>query len=220
MGSRFPLKTRLKQLAIQAVRECVEEGILRPNTVHPFTYINSGDCTGSYIPWVEYEITEGDTLEVTFLAKGGGSEAPSSLKMLLPIEGLRGVKREVLRTVLDAGGKPCPPSIIGAGIGGTAVIAVRLAKKALLRNMNKRHTESEVVKLEHELLDLVNQLGIGPMGMGGKTTVLDVRVEYSHRHPATLAVAIIFNCWALRKASAKINPNGQVEYNANEVWTL
>ena len=220
VGSKFPIKTSLEQLATQAVRECVRDGILRPNSVHPFTNVNSGDCTGSYIPWVEYEITEGDILEVTFLAKGGGSEAPSTLKMLLPIEGLRGVKREVLKAILDAGGKPCPPTIVGVGIAGTADIATQLAKKALLRNMNKRHPESEVAKLELELLHLANKLGIGPMGMGGKTTVLDVRVEYSHRHPATLAMAVIFNCWALRKATAKIYSNGQVEYNTNEVWTL
>ena len=154
-----------------------------------------------------------------FAVKGGGSEAPSALYMLSPSRGSEELRRVVLRSIYEAGPRPCPPTVVGVGVGATAEMAMRLAKRALfLRRMGERSPEPRVAELEQRLLEEANALGIGPMGFGGRTTVLDVRIEYGYRHPATYAVAVLFNCWALRRASATITSRGEVHYNSDEVW--
>jgi len=221
IGEGFPLKAGLGAIAREVVAEATKRGILRPNAVHPFTNRNTGDNTGRFVPWIDYEVVEGDSLEVTFAVKGGGSEAPSALYMVSPSRGVEGLRRAVLKAVYDAGPRPCPPTIVGVGVGATAEMAMRLAKRALfMRRMGERSDDPRVAELEERLLNEVNRLGIGPMGFGGRTTVLDLRIEYGCRHPATFAVAIIFNCWALRKASATIGSSGSVSYDPNEVWGL
>ncbi|MFQ5711461.1 MAG: fumarate hydratase [Candidatus Geothermarchaeales archaeon] len=212
VGDAFPFIGKIPRLIEEAVRRATEAIPLRPNAVDTFTGVNSGDNTGLQVPHINFEITEGSVLEITALPKGGGSENTSMLKMLSPIEGMMGVKKAVVDAVLEAGAKPCPPIILGVGLGGGADIAMKLAKKAVLRPLNRRHNNPEVVKLEDELLKLTNETGIGPMGLGGKTTVLGVNIEYAHRHPASLPVGIIMQCWAARRATAKIWSDGRVEY--------
>jgi fumarate hydratase subunit alpha len=212
VGEKFPILSAIPQILKRATKRASEVIPLRPNAVNPFTNKNSGDNTGKYIPFINWEIVSGDILTITAFTKGGGSENTSTIGMLNPGLGIKGIKRFIVDTVISAGGKPCPPVILGIGIGGGADIAMKLAKKALLRPLSRHHAESEVAKLEEELHILVNMTGIGPMGLGGDTTVLGVNIEYAHRHPASLPVAIAFQCWAARKASANISSDGQVEY--------
>lgn len=190
----------------QGIRNGVEKATitvpLRPNVVDPFTRENTGTNTGKRIPLVDVEVIEGDYLELTIFPKGFGSENNNALKMALPGEGIEGVKNFVLKTVLAAGGKPCPPTRIGVGIGGSSDYALKLAKKALLRDVNSKNSDKRLAELEDDILERVNSTGIGPMGLGGKTTALDVKVELADTHTAGLPIGVCIQCWAARHASA------------------
>ncbi len=211
-GADFEGLDCVEEALTNATRKATFEVPLRPNAVHPFTQKNSGDNTGKGIPQVHWELVSGDSLELTVLAKGGGSENVSVLGMLNPSEGLQGLKRLVVDAVIKAGAQPCPPTILGVGVGGGADAALSLAKKALLKPLDEANEEAEIAGLEREILEAANMTGIGPMGLGGKTTVLGVHVDWAFRHPASFPVAVVFNCWAARRASAKINADGSVEY--------
>jgi len=200
-----------------ATRRATKEIPLRPNTVDPFTQKNTGDNTGRYIPYVNWELTEGNTIEITAFPKGGGSENVCSLGMLTPGEGVKGLKKFVIDAVIRAGAMPCPPTILGVATGGGADMAMKLAKKALLRPLNQPNPNPELAKLENELYEAANSTGIGPMGLGGKITVLGAKVDYAHRHPASYPVAVAFQCWAARRATARISSNGAVEYLTHKV---
>jgi fumarate hydratase subunit alpha len=184
------------------VKMATSEVPLRPNVVDPFTRKNTGTNTGKGIPLVDVELVEGDYIELTIFPKGFGSENNNAMKMALPGEGFDGVKNFVLETVLAAGGKPCPPTRIGVGIGGSSDYALKLAKKALLRDVESKNSDKRLADLEYELLELVNSTGIGPMGLGGKTTALDVKIELVDTHTAGLPIGICIQCWAARHASA------------------
>ncbi|MEA3255576.1 MAG: fumarate hydratase [Candidatus Altiarchaeota archaeon] len=207
------------EIDLNLIEESIRRGVkkatsripLRPNIVHPLTRENSGDNTGAGIPVIDIEfLGDKDYLELTVFPKGAGSENMSAFRMLNPSEGVEGVKGFVLDTVASAGGNPCPPTIVGVGIGGSAEGAMKLAKKALLRGINP-HEDEGIAGLEGELLKEINKLGIGPMGLGGKTTSLAVNIEYAYCHTASLPVAVNLQCWANRKASARIHVDG-VEY--------
>ncbi len=185
---------------------------LRPNAVNPFTQRNTGNNTGRHVPYIHWNIVPGDALEITVLPKGGGSENVSALCMLSPNQGTAELNKFVIDTVINAGAKPCPPIIVGVAVGGGADIAMKLAKETLLRPLGEPNSDPELAKLELELREAANSTGIGPMGLGGQTTVLDVKVDYAHRHPASYPVAVVVQCWAARRASARINSNGTVEY--------
>jgi fumarate hydratase subunit alpha len=190
---------------------------LRPNSVGIFTRKNTGDNTGRYVPYINWEIVPGDNIELTAFPKGGGSENVCALGMIRPGEGLNGLKKFVVDTVLNAGAKPCPPNILGVGVGGGADIAMKIAKAALLRPIDQPNPDPEIAKLERELYEAANMTGIGPMGLGGKFTVLGVNVDHANRHPASYPVAVAVQCWAARRASARIHPDGPVEYLTHKV---
>lgn len=200
----------------EGIRDGVVEGTktipLRPNAVHPLTRENSGTNIGKRIPYVNYGFSSSNFLEIGVLPKGAGSENMSRSRMLTPAQGLKGVKDFVLETVLRAGGNPCPPVILGIGIGGSADIAARLAKEALLRSIEVRHEEEEIAELEETVLRAINELGIGPMGLGGRTTALGVNVEYAYCHTASLPVAVNVQCWAARRACVRIYEDGHFEF--------
>lgn len=189
------------------VEQATEEVPLRPNVVDPLTRENTGVNSGKHIPQVSVELTNDENIEFTVLPKGFGSENNNKLKMALPGEGVEGVKKFVLDTVIEAGGKPCPPIIVGVGIGGTSDLVMELAKKALLRRIGESSSEKRVAILENEILDLINATGIGPMGLGGKTTALDVKIELADTHTAGLPIGICIQCWAGRHASIILEPN-------------
>jgi fumarate hydratase subunit alpha len=197
---------------VMATRRATEEVPLRPNAVDPFTQKNSGDNTGRFAPYLHWEIVSGDSLELTVMMKGGGSENVSVIGMLLPGEGIGGLKKFVIDAVIKAGAQPCPPTILGVAFGGGADVAMKMAKKTLLRALNEANPDRKLAKIEREIMEAANMTGIGPMGLGGKTTVLGVHIDYAHRHPASFPVAVAFNCWAARRASARISAAGTVEY--------
>ena len=212
VGDEIRGLSRIEEALRRATIRATSEVPLRPNAVNPLTGKNSGDNTGRFIPHINWSIVEGDSIEITVMPKGGGSENTCCLAMLNPGEGIDGLKRFVVDAVLEAGAKPCPPVILGVGIGGGSDIAMKLAKKALLRPLTRHNPDPEIAKLEQELLEAVNMTGIGAMGLGGKTTCLGVHVEYAHRHPASYPAAVAFQCWAARRATAVIRGDGTVEY--------
>ncbi|ABO08485.1 fumarate hydratase [Pyrobaculum calidifontis] len=213
LGDRFPIRSRLYDILTQAVREVTKELPLRPNTAHPFTEKNPGDNTGVYAPWFEVELFDGDYLEFHYVPKGGGTELPSKALTLPPGIAMRELPRLVLEAVVEAGPMPCPPVIVGVGIGPSVDIAAKLAKKAaVLRPVGSRHPEPEIAKMETELLKAINKLGIGTHGVGGNVTALDVHIEYAYRHPATFSIGIVFSCWATRRAGARVYPDGKYEF--------
>jgi len=212
VGVDFPYISGIKKMIIAAVKTATKEIPLRPNTVYPLTNKNHNDNLGLFMPIINWDLIEGDEVNIYALPKGGGSENMSRLGMLKPGVGIKGVKDFVVDEVIKAGGKPCPPTVVGVGIGGGADVSLKLGKKALLRPVGTRHKNSDVASIEAELVKRINTSGIGPMGLGGKTTVLDVHVEIAHRHPASLAVGIAVQCWADRRAAMTIYSDGRWEF--------
>ncbi|UCC92263.1 MAG: fumarate hydratase [Thermoplasmata archaeon] len=200
----------------RGVARATSEVPLRPNTVHPISRKNHMDNNGVRMPYINMERTDGPYLEMTVMPKGAGSENMSAMAMLTPSQGLKGIKRFALDTLVKAGGKPCPPIIIGMGIGGSADISIHIAKEALLRPLGQRHEDPEIAALEEELFEALNGIGIGPMGLGGRNTLLGLNVEYAHCHTASLPVAINIQCWAARRCTARIYDDGRVEYPSHE----
>ncbi len=191
----IPLTAGLLEAVADGVRKATHDIPLRPNAVHPLKRQNSGDNTGPGMPAIH--IRPGDRLEVTVLPKGAGAENMSRLVMLLPTQKDQ-ITRFVAETMLVAGGKACPPVILGVGIGGTFDGVAALAKEALLEPIDRMDP------FEHELCDAVNALGIGPMGLGGKTTALAVKVKTASCHTASLPVAVNVQCWAARRAKREV----------------
>ncbi|WP_195952575.1 fumarate hydratase [Clostridium saudiense] len=180
----------------EGVRRGYEEGFLRKSVVKdPINRINTKDNTPAII---YYNMVAGDKIKITVAPKGFGSENMSRIKMLKPSDGLQGVKDFIIETVKLAGPNPCPPIVIGVGIGGTFDKAAYLAKKALIRPLDKRNEDKFYSDLEEELLDTINKLGIGPQGFGGKTTALGLNIETYPTHIAGLPVAVNINCHATR----------------------
>lgn len=180
----------------EGVRRGYAEGYLRKSVVRdPLDRVNTGDNTPAMI---YYDIVPGDKIKITVAPKGFGSENMSQIKMLRPSDGIEGVKAFVLKAVEEAGPNPCPPIIVGVGIGGTFDKAALLAKKALLRETGTPSADPLYAKLEEELLEKINALGIGPQGFGGKTTALAVAVEHYPTHIAGLPVAVNINCHVAR----------------------
>jgi fumarate hydratase subunit alpha len=180
----------------EGVRQGYREGYLRKSVVaDPLIRTNTNDNTPAII---HYNIVKGDKIRIYFAPKGFGSENMGALKMLKPSDGIEGVKKFVLDTVEKAGSNPCPPIVVGVGIGGTMEKACILAKKALLRNIGEFNPKPHIKKLETELLEKINGLGIGPQGLGGRTTALAVNIETYPTHIAGLPVAVNINCHAAR----------------------
>lgn len=180
----------------EGVRQGYKEGYLRKSVVEdPLIRKNTNDNTPAVI---HYDIVKGDKLKISFAPKGFGSENMGALKMLKPSDGVEGVKRFIIETVEKAGPNPCPPIVVGVGIGGTMEKSCELAKKALLRKMDKHNEKPHIKDLEVELLEKINNLGIGPQGLGGRITALAVNIETFPTHIAGLPVAVNINCHVAR----------------------
>lgn len=180
----------------EGVRRGYKDGFLRKSIVsHPLERKNTGDNTPAII---HIELVEGDQIKIHMAAKGGGSENMSFVKMMKPSDGVEGVKDFILECVKTAGPNPCPPIVVGVGIGGTFEKAAYLAKKSLFRDVGKRSELEDIAQLEEEMLEKINKLGIGPQGMGGRTTALDIHIEIYPAHIASLPVAVNINCHAGR----------------------
>lgn len=203
---------KLGNVEVENLKHGVEEGIkkatkeipIRPNIVDPLSRKNTNNNVRDYIPPIDIELIDEDYLEITILPKGFGSENNNAMKMALPAEGIEGIKQFVVESVLKAKGKPCPPTVIGVGIGGTSDLCLKLGKKALLGKVGQRNPDPEIAKLEDEILTEINNSGIGPMGLGGKTTALDVKILKAHTHTAGLPIGVCIQCWADRHATTRI----------------
>lgn len=187
----------------QGVREAYNEGYLRKSVVEEplFERKNTKDNTPAI---VHLEIVVGDKIKIAVMPKGFGSENMSTLKMLKPADGIEGVREFIIETVEKAGPNPCPPIIVGVGIGGTVEKAALIAKKSLLRSVNEHNGDDRYARFEEELLEDINKLGIGPAGLGGVTTALAVNIEFAPTHIAGLPVAVNICCHAARHAEAII----------------
>nr|BAM71687.1 putative fumarate hydratase [uncultured Aquificaceae bacterium] len=193
----------LKEAINEGVRRATKEGYLRSSLAYDpiFDRKNTGDNTPALI---YFDIVEGDKIKIKFAAKGGGSENQSKQAMLKPADGLEGIKKFVLQTIANAGPNACPPFTVGVGIGGTFDYSAVLAKKALFRHIGERHPDPKIAALEEELLNLSNQLGVGPLGFGGTTTAVDVKIEIAPCHIASLPVAVNIQCHAARHKEIEI----------------
>jgi fumarate hydratase subunit alpha len=210
-GVASPFLADLGPWLAEAVGRATAKTPLRPNTVHPLTGENPGDNSGVGMPIIHWDLVDGDDVRITILPKGGGSENMSALKMLPPGVGITGIKKAIVDHVIACGGKPCPPTILGIGIGGGADAAMKLGKQAVLRPIGSIHPDERVAALEQELLALVNETGVGAMGVGGATSCLAVHVEIVHRHPASLPLGILVQCWADRRVGVRILADGTCE---------
>jgi tartrate/fumarate subfamily iron-sulfur-dependent hydro-lyase alpha chain len=215
VGEGFQLNPpRIYEALYDGTARATEEHPLRSNTVHTITRENTGPNVGHRVPIVHWDfVPDRDGLDVNCVPKGSGSENMSFLKMCTPADGVAGIKRFVLESIVGAGGKPCPPGIVGIGIGGSADYAMHLAKEAIARPVGTENPDAEVARLEAELTDLLNETGIGPMGLGGDVTVLHCHVEHADTHMTLNPVAVNYQCWAARRASAHIAADGTVDFD-------
>ena len=212
--SGWSIVARIYEALRDGTARATIEHPLRSNAVHTITRENTGPNIGYRLPIVHWEfIQDWDGLDVKCVPKGSGSENMSFLKMCIPADGVKGIKQFVLESIVGAGGKPCPPGIVGVGIGGSADYAMYLAKEAIARPIGTRNPDPHVAKLEDELFGLLNETGIGPMGLGGDVTVLNCHIEHADTHMTLNPVAVNYQCWAARRATAHVAADGVVDYD-------
>ncbi len=214
IGSRFPwngykIKSRLREGAKRATLEFP----FRSSATHPLTRVNPQTSVGPGLPVMYFDfVDDTDTLNVLMAPKGSGSENMSRMQMFYPAQGVKVLKKFVLDAVIESGANPCPPGIIGVGIGGSADLVTRLAKEAILRPVGQRNPDPDLAEMEEELEEAINATGRGPMGLGGDVSTLAVHVESAYTHITLNPVAVNTQCWAARRARAIIHPDGAVEY--------
>ena len=202
IGSEVCFEGDIYEAVNEGVRRAYTEGYLRKSVVrHPFDRVNTKDNTPAI---VHIKLVPGDLFKIEVAPKGGGSENMSTVKMLIPADGIEGVKKLVVDTVFNGGGKPCPPIVVGVGVGGNFEKCALLAKEALLREIDDKSEDPIACKLEEELLELINNCGVGPMGFGGTVTCLAVKVNVHPCHIASLPVAINIQCHAARHKSCTL----------------
>ncbi|MEM2874957.1 MAG: fumarate hydratase [Candidatus Hadarchaeales archaeon] len=204
IGRGLRLGFNVQKALTRAVAQATARVPLRANLVDALTREPMRNNTGPGHPVVHLELVDGSGMQLDLLVRGSGAENCGRLFMLSPTEGDRGIERAVVGAIREAGGKPCPPTIVGVGIGGSSEASCAMAKRALLRPLSARNPDSSLERLEMRIERSANRLGIGCMGLGGRTTVLGVRVEKAACHTASLPVAVAFQCWAARKARARL----------------
>jgi fumarate hydratase subunit alpha/L(+)-tartrate dehydratase alpha subunit len=199
----------LKQAIRKGCERATREHPLRSSVVHPLTRRNEHTSCGAEVPVIHIDFTpEPDKLTIQMIPKGSGSENNSFLKMAIPAEGIAAIKEFVIDCVINAGGKTCPPTIVGVGLGGTSDLCVALAKRAATRPLGSHCADPEGAALEKELSDAVNRLGVGPQGLGGDSTAFAVHIELAATHITMNPIAVNMQCHSARRASATVTPDG------------
>lgn len=216
-GAKFPLIGELEDILRTATLEATRKGPLRHNAVETFDEKNTGTNTGSKIPWLDWEIVPGDdgcTIEV-YMA-GGGCTLPGSAKVLMPGQGYEGVADFVFDVITSRGVNACPPLLVGVGVSTSVETAARLSKKAILRPVDTRNPNANAALMEELLTDGLNEVGIGPQGLTGNTSVMGVNIESSARHPSTIGVAVSTGCWAHRRGTIRFSADMSYEVLSHE----
>lgn len=203
----------LKARIYEGAKRATQEFPFRSSSTHPLTRVNPQTSVGVRLPVFYFDFIKGvDYLDILMIPKGSGSENMSAMKMFIPADGINALKKFILDTAIESGGNPCPPGVIGVGIGGTSDLVVRLAKEAIARPIGQRNEDPMLAKMEEELEEAINATGIGPMGLGGDSTTLAVNIEMAYTHITQNPIAVNTQCWNARRSRAKIYPDGRVEY--------
>lgn len=220
-GANFPLLSDIRPILDKAVQRATREAPLRHNAVEIFVEKNTGNNVGDRIPWIDWEIVPNDsgiTLEV-YMA-GGGCSLPGQGKTLMPAAGYEGVTQFVFDVMTSYGVNACPPLLVGIGIGGSIEVAANLSKKALFRPIGSRSADVKGAEMEQLIEKGLNEIGIGPQGLSGKSSVMGVHIEKAARHPSTISVAVSVGCWAHRRGTIHINEDMSYEILSHTGVTL
>jgi len=214
IGSKFPVDgARIAAALREGAKRATLEHPFRGSSTHPVTRVNPQTSVGEGLPIIYWDfVPENDFLDILMVPKGSGSENMSAMKMFIPADGVAALKKFVIDTVLQSGSNPCPPGVIGVGIGGTADLVSKLAKEAIARPVGSHNHDPLFAKMEDELYEAINSLGLGPMGLGGSVSTLAVHIEWAYTHITQNPVAVNTQCWPARRARAKVYPDGKVEY--------
>jgi len=214
IGGKFPVDGAVVASALkEGAKRATLEHPFRGSSTHPVTRVNPQTSVGEGLPIIYWDfVPENDFLGILMIPKGSGSENMSAMKMFNPADGIAAVKKFVIDTVLQSGSNPCPPGVIGVGIGGTADSVSKLAKEAIARPVGSHNPDPLFANMEDELYEAINSLGLGPMGLGGSVSTLAVHIEWAYTHITQNPVAVNTQCWPARRARAKIFPDGRVEY--------
>lgn len=214
IGCQFPVNgAKIKTALAQGAKRATLEHPFRGSSLHPVTRENPQTSIGRGLPIIYWDFKEDiDHLDILMIPKGSGSENMSGMKMFTPAQGPEAVKKFIIDTVVNSGGNPCPPGVIGVGIGGTADLVTLLAKMAIARPIGSRNADPLFGEMELELEEAINRTGIGPMGLGGDISTLAVHIEWAYTHITLNPVAVNTQCWPARRARAKIRADGSVEY--------
>lgn len=214
IGAKFLLDgAQIARALKEGAKRATLEHPFRGSSTHPVTRVNPQTSVGEGLPIIYWDFgPENDYLDLLMIPKGSGSENMSAMRMFTPADGIGAVKKFIIDTVLNSGSNPCPPGVIGVGIGGTADLVSKLAKEAIGRPIGSHNHDPFFAQMEDELLEAINSLGIGPMGLGGAVSALAVHIEWAYTHITQNPVAVNTQCWPARRARAKIFADGRVEY--------
>jgi L(+)-tartrate dehydratase alpha subunit len=204
-GAKFPYLGQLQEILREAVAEATIAAPLRHNAVETFKEKNTGTNLGHRIPWLDWDVVDGDGLEIDVYMAGGGCSLPGAAKVLMPNAGYEGVVQFVFDVITSYGVNACPPLLVGVGISTSVETAALLSKRAILRPIGTRNPEPQAAEMELLLEQGLNELGLGPQGLSGNRTVMGVHIENSARHPSTIGVAVSTGCWAHRRGTIRIN---------------
>jgi len=214
VGSRYAWNgAKIKQALYEGAKRATQEFPFRSSSTHTITRINPQTSVGPGLPVTYWDFTEdSEDLNILMVPKGSGSENMSKMQMFYPQHGIKAVKKFILDTVIESSANPCPPGIIGVGLGGTSDLVVKLAKDAIARPVGQRNPDPMLAEMEQELEEAINATGRGPMGLGGDVSCLAVHIEAAYTHITQNPVAVNTQCWPARRARAVITPSGDVTY--------
>lgn len=206
-GADFPYLGDLTEILGDAVRQATRDAPLRHNAVETFVEKNTGDNTGTRVPWIEWDVVAGDDVTIEVYMAGGGCSLPGAAKVLMPSAGYEGIVQFVFDVITSYGVNACPPLLVGVGVSTSVETAAMLSKKAILRPIGTRHPNPQAAEMELLLEKGLNKVGLGPQGLTGNSTVLGVHIESSARHPSTIGVGVSVGCWAHRRGTIRIAPD-------------
>ena len=206
-GADFPLLGELREILGEAVRQATKDAPLRHNAVETFVEKNTGNNTGTRVPWIEWDIVPGDQATIEVYMAGGGCSLPGAAKVLMPSAGYEGIVQFVFDVITSYGVNACPPLLVGVGVSTAVETAAMLSKKAILRPIGTRNPNPQAAEMELLLEKGLNEVGLGPQGLSGKSSVLGVHIENSARHPSTIGVGVSVGCWAHRRGTIRIAPD-------------